>query len=213
MQKRAVIESFNEFPRFSKLITSAAGRVEPAKVLILGAGVAGLAALGLAKAMGAIVRANDARPEVKQQIESLGAEWVQPEYVEDLTGVGGYAKEASEKYKEAFKKMMEKQAKEVDIIIASALVPNKGAPIMIHKEAVKMMKPNSVIVDLVAEMGGNCAFTEKGKRIVTDNKVIILGYTDMPSRMAQQASELFAVNMYNLVEELCMIPKNPSNII
>ena len=156
---RAVIEAYSEFPRFSKLVISAAGKVSPSKALIMGAGVAGLAAIGMAKGMGAEVRAFDARAVVKEQIESLGAEFLEVDFKEDGAGNGGYVKEMSEEYQLAQKKMIQKQVQEVDIIITTALIPGKKAPILIDKEAVRLMKPNSVIVDLAAEMGGNCELT------------------------------------------------------
>jgi len=209
---RAIIEAFHEFPRFSKPVSSAAGRVPPAKVLIMGAGVAGLSALGLAKSMGAIVRAFDARTVVKEQVESLGAEFLEVDYKEEGAGTGGYAKEMSQGYQEAQKRMIQKQAREVDVIVTTALIPGKKAPTLIDAETVSLMKPNSVIVDMAAEMGGNCELTRKGERYVDPKThVIILGYTDLPSRMSQQSSELFATNMYNLFEELCNIPRNSSN--
>jgi len=180
--------------------------------LIMGAGVAGLAAIGMAKGMGAIVRAFDARSVVKEQVESLGAEFLEVDYKEEGAGVGGYAKEMSADYQLAQTRMIQKQAQEVDVIITTALIPGKKAPILITKETVALMKPNSVIVDLAAEMGGNCELTQPGKVYSDpDTKVTIIGYTDIPSRMAQQSSELFAVNMLNLFEELCNIPKNPKN--
>lgn len=209
---RAILEAFNEFPRFSKQVSSAAGKVPPAKVLIMGAGVAGLSAIGLAKGMGAIVRAFDTRAAAKDQVESLGGEFLEVDYQESGEGGGGYAKEMSEGYKQAQRKLIQKQAKEVDVIFTTALIPGKKAPILIDAETVRLMKPNSVIVDLAAEMGGNCELTQPGKRHVDpESRVIILGYTDLPSRMAQQSSELFAVNMYNLFEDLCTVPKNPGH--
>jgi NAD(P) transhydrogenase len=209
---RAVLEAFGEFPRFSKPFMSAAGKVPPAKVLIMGAGVAGLAAIGIAKGMGAIVRAFDARTVVKEQVESLGAEFLEVECREEGAGTGGYAKEMSADYQDAQKRMIEKQAREVDVIITTALIPGKTAPILIHTNTVRMMKPNSVIVDMAAEMGGNCELTKKGERWVDPQSgVIIIGYTDLASRMAQQASDLFAVNMLNLFEELCFMHKDKSN--
>ena len=138
---------------------TAAGKVAPSKVLIMGAGVAGLAAIGMARGMGAEVRAFDARAVVKEQIESLGAEFLEVDYKEDGAGIGGYAKEMSEEYKLAQKMMIQKQVQEVDVIITTALIPGKKAPILIDKECVRLMKPNSVIVDLAAEMGGNCELT------------------------------------------------------
>lgn len=209
---RAVIEAFHEFGRFSKQVSSAAGKVPPSKMLIMGAGVAGLAAVGLAKSMGSIVRCFDVRAAAKEQVESLGGEFLEVDYKEDGDGGGGYAKEMSEGYKQAQAKMINAQCKEVDIVITTALIPGKRAPILLTKEQVRMMKPNSIIVDLAAEMQGNCELTKPGERFVDpESRVIILGYTDLASRMANQSSELFATNMYNLFEEICNIPRNPKN--
>lgn len=209
---RAVIEAFHEFGRFSKQVSSAAGKVPPAKMLIMGAGVAGLAAVGLAKSMGAIVRCFDVRAAAKEQVESLGGEFLEVDYKESGDGGGGYAKEMSEGYKQAQAKMIDSQCRDVDIIITTALIPGRRAPILLTKEQVRMMKPNSIVVDMAAEMQGNCELTKPGERFVDpESKVIILGYTDLASRMANQASELFAINMYNLVEDMCNIPKNPKN--
>ena len=199
---RAVIEAAHQFGRFFTGQITAAGKVPPAKVFVIGAGVAGLAAIGAAAGLGAIVRANDTRPEVADQIQSLGAEFVPVDYVEEGTGVGGYAKVMSEGFQKAQKETFAKQAKEVDIIITTALIPGKPAPKLITAEMVQSMKPGSVIVDMAAEQGGNCELTEPGK-IVVKHGVIIIGYSDLPSRLPTQASNLYATNLFRLSEELC----------
>ena len=199
---RAVIEAAHEFGRFFTGQITAAGKVPPAKVFIIGAGVAGLAAIGAASGLGAIVRANDTRPEVGDQIKSLGGEFVPVDYVEEGTGVGGYAKVMSEGFQKAQREVFAKQAKEVDIIITTALIPGKPAPKLITAEMVQSMKPGSVIVDMAAEQGGNCELTEPGK-IVVRHGVTIIGYTDLPSRLPRQASNLYATNLFRLSEELC----------
>ena len=198
---RAVIEAAHHFGRFFTGQITAAGKVPPAKVFIIGAGVAGLAAIGAAAGLGAIVRANDTRPEVADQIKSLGGEYVGVEYQEEGTGVGGYAKVMSEGYQRAQREVFAKQAKEVDIIITTALIPGKPAPKLITAEMVQSMKPGSVIVDLAAEQGGNCELTEPGQ-VVVRHGVTIIGYTDLPSRLATQASTLYATNLFRLSEDL-----------
>jgi NAD(P) transhydrogenase subunit alpha len=198
---RAVIEAAHEFGRFFTGQITAAGKVPPAKVFVIGAGVAGLAAIGAASGLGAIVRANDTRPEVADQIRSLGGEYVPVDYVEEGTGVGGYAKVMSEGFQKAQRETFAKQAKEVDIIITTALIPGKPAPKLITAEMVRSMKPGSVIVDMAAEQGGNCELTEPGK-VVVKHGVIIIGYTDLPSRLATQASTLYATNLFRLSEDL-----------
>ncbi len=198
---RAVIEAAHEFGRFFTGQITAAGKVPPAKVFVIGAGVAGLAAIGAASSLGAIVRANDTRPEVADQIKSLGGEYVPVDYVEEGTGVGGYAKVMSEGFQKAQRETFAKQAKEVDIIITTALIPGKPAPKLITAEMVRSMKPGSVIVDMAAEQGGNCELTEPGK-VVTKHGVIIIGYTDLPSRLATQSSTLYATNLFRLSEDL-----------
>ncbi len=198
---RAVIEDAHHFGRFFTGQITAAGKVPPAKVFIIGAGVAGLAAIGAASGLGAIVRANDTRPEVGDQIRSLGGEFVPVEYVEEGAGVGGYAKVMSEGFQKAQRAVFAAQAKEVDIIITTALIPGKLAPKLITAEMVQSMKPGSVIVDMAAEQGGNCELTEPGK-VVTRHGVIIIGYTDLPSRLATQASTLYANNLFRLSEDL-----------
>ena len=199
---RAVIEAAHQFGRFFTGQITAAGKVPPAKVFVIGAGVAGLAAIGAAAGLGAIVRANDTRPEVADQIQSLGGEFVPVDYVEEGTGVGGYAKVMSEGFQKAQREVFAKQAREVDIIITTALIPGKPAPKLITAEMVRSMKPGSVIVDMAAEQGGNCELTEPGK-VVTKHGVIIIGYTDLPSRLATQSSTLYATNLFRMSEELC----------
>ena len=199
---RAVIEAANAFGRFFNGQITAAGKVAPAKVFIAGAGVAGLAAIGTAAGLGAIVRANDTRAEVADQVKSLGGEFVKVEYEEEGGGGGGYAKVMSEGFQQAQRDMYAKQAKEVDIIITTALIPGKPAPRLITAEMVKSMKPGSVIVDMAAERGGNCELTEPGQ-VVVKHGVTIVGYTDLASRLAKQSSTLYATNLFRLTEELC----------
>src|SRR5690242_9605407 len=199
---RAVIEAAQHFGRFFTGQITAAGKVPPARVFIIGAGVAGLAAIGAAVGLGAIVRANDTRPEVADQVRSLGAEFVGVEYQEEGSGVGGYAKVMSEGYQRAQREVYAKQAKEVDIIVTTALIPGKPAPKLITAAMVESMKPGSVIVDLASEQGGNCELTEPGK-VVVRHGVTIIGYTDLPSRLATQSSTLYATNLFRLSEELC----------
>jgi NAD(P) transhydrogenase subunit alpha len=199
---RAVIEAAHHFGRFFTGQITAAGKVPPAKVFVIGAGVAGLAALGAAVGLGAIVRANDTRPEVGDQVKSMGAEFVPVDYQEEGTGVGGYAKVMSEGFQKAQAETFAKQAKDVDIIITTALIPGKPAPKLITAEMVESMRPGSVIVDLAAEQGGNCAFTKPGE-VVVHNGVTIIGYTDLPSRLSKQASTLYGTNLLRLTEELC----------
>ncbi|HTS85198.1 MAG TPA: Re/Si-specific NAD(P)(+) transhydrogenase subunit alpha [Usitatibacter sp.] len=199
---RAVIEAAHHFGRFFTGQITAAGKVPPAKVFVIGAGVAGLAAIGAAAGLGAIVRANDTRPEVADQIKSLGGEFVPVDYQEEGTGVGGYAKVMSEGFQKAQRETFAKQAKEVDVIITTALIPGKPAPKLITAEMVQSMKPGSVIVDLAAEQGGNCELTEPNK-VVVKHGVTIIGYSDLPSRLATQSSTLYATNLFRLSEDLC----------
>ncbi len=198
---RAVIEAAHHFGRFFTGQITAAGKVPPATVFVIGAGVAGLAAIGAAAGLGAIVRANDTRPEVADQIRSLGGEYVPVDYVEEGTGVGGYAKVMSEGFQKAQRETFAKQAKDVDIIITTALIPGKPAPKLITAEMIRSMKPGSVIVDMAAEQGGNTELTEPGK-VVVKHGVTIIGYTDLPSRLATQASTLYATNLFRLSEDL-----------
>ena len=199
---RAVIEAANAFGRFFNGQITAAGKVPPAKVFIAGAGVAGLAAIGTAAGLGAIVRANDTRAEVADQVVSLGGEFVKVDYEEEGSGGGGYAKVMSEGFQKAQREMYAKQAREVDIIITTALIPGKPAPRLITADMVKSMKPGSVIVDMAAERGGNCELTEPGQAVVRHG-VTIVGYTDLASRLAKQSSTLYATNLFRLTEELC----------
>lgn len=199
---RAVIEAANAFGRFFNGQITAAGKVPPAKVFIAGAGVAGLAAVGTAAGLGAIVRANDTRAEVADQVKSLGGEFVKVDYEEEGGGGGGYAKVMSEGFQQAQRAMYAQQAKEVDIIITTALIPGKPAPKLITAEMVQSMKPGSVIVDMAAEQGGNCELTEPGQAVVRHG-VTIVGYTDLASRLAKQSSTLYATNLFRLAEELC----------
>jgi NAD(P) transhydrogenase subunit alpha len=208
---RAVIEAAHEFGRFFTGQITAAGKVPPAKVFVIGAGVAGLAAIGAASGLGAIVRANDTRAEVADQIKSLGGEFVPVEYVEEGGGVGGYAKVMSEGFQKAQRDVFAKQAKEVDIIITTALIPGRPAPKLITAEMVRSMKPGSVIVDMAAEQGGNCELTEPGT-IAVKHGVIIIGYTDLPSRLPRQASNLYATNLFRLSEELCKAKDGQFNV-
>ena len=207
---RAVIEAAHAFGRFFTGQITAAGKVPPAKVFIIGAGVAGLAAIGAASGLGAIVRANDTRPEVADQVKSLGGEFVEVDYEEEGAGVGGYAKVMSEGFQKAQREVFAKQAKDVDIIITTALIPGKPAPKLITADMVKSMKPGSVIVDLAAEQGGNCELTEPGE-VVVRHGVTIIGYTDLPSRLAKQASTLYATNLLRLTEELCKTKRRRSS--
>ena len=198
---RAVIEAAHAFGRpFAGQIT-AAGKIPPARVLVIGAGVAGLAAIGAARSLGAVVRAFDTRPVVRQQIESLGAEFLTVEIEEDGSGSGGYAREMSPAFIEAEMRLFAEQAREVDIIITTALIPGKPAPRLLEAGTVALMRAGSVVVDLAAEQGGNCVLTVPGESVRRDG-VTIIGYTDLPSRMAAQASQLYATNIRHLLSEL-----------
>ncbi len=199
---RAVIEASQHFGRFFTGQITAAGKVPPAKIMVIGAGVAGLAAIGTAKGLGAIVRAFDTRPEVKEQIESMDAEFLELDFKEEGSGVGGYAKVMSDEFIKAEMELFSRQAREVDIIITTALIPGKPAPKLITEAMVESMRDGSVIVDLAAEQGGNCALTEPGK-VIEQYGVTIIGYTDMPSRMPAQASQLYASNLGHLLTDLC----------
>jgi NAD(P) transhydrogenase subunit alpha len=199
---RAVIEAAHAFGRFFNGQVTAAGKIPPAKVFIAGAGVAGLAAIGTAANLGAIVRANDTRAEVADQVVSLGGEFVKVDYEEEGSGGGGYAKVMSEGFQAAQRAMYAQQAKECDIIITTALIPGKPAPRLITAEMVQSMKPGSVIVDMAAEQGGNCELTVPGEAVVRHG-VTIVGYTDLASRLAKQSSTLYSNNLLRLTEELC----------
>ncbi|WP_339639903.1 Re/Si-specific NAD(P)(+) transhydrogenase subunit alpha [uncultured Porticoccus sp.] len=199
---RAVIEAANHFGRFFTGQVTAAGKVPPAKIMVIGAGVAGLAAVGTANSMGAIVRAFDTRLEVKEQVESMGAEFLELDFGdEDGSGGGGYAKQMSDEFIKAEMALFAEQAEEVDIIITTALIPGRPAPKLITAEMVAAMKPGSVIVDLASERGGNCELTEPGK-VAVHHDVSIIGYTDLPSRMAKVSSDLYASNLTHLMNDL-----------
>ncbi len=199
---RAVVEAAQHFERFFRGQITAAGKVPPAKVLVIGAGVAGLAAIGAARSMGAIVRAFDTRPEVKEQIESMDAEFLMLDFEdEDGAGEGGYAKVMSEAFIKAEMALFAEQAKDVDIIITTALIPGKPAPRLITRDMVESMQDGSVVVDLAAEQGGNCELTVAGE-VVRHNKVTLIGYTDMPSRLATQSSQLYATNLRHLLTDM-----------
>ncbi|BAW81121.1 NAD(P) transhydrogenase subunit alpha [Candidatus Nitrosoglobus terrae] len=199
---RAVIEASYHFGRFFTGQITAAGKIPPAKILVIGAGVAGLSAIGTAVGLGGIVRAFDTRPEVKEQVQSIGAEFLVLNFKEESSGKGGYAKEMSKEFIQAEMALFAQQAAEVDIIITTALIPGKKAPILITEEMVKSMRRGSVIVDLAAEQGGNCALT-KPDEATTKHGVTILGYTDLLSRLPTQASQLYGTNLRHLLEELC----------
>jgi NAD(P) transhydrogenase subunit alpha len=198
---RAVIEAANALQRPLGGQTTAAGKIPPCKVLIIGAGVAGLAAIGAARALGAIVRAFDTRPAVKEQVASMGAEFLELDVAEDGSGEGGYAREMSPAFIAAEMALFAAQAADVDVIVTTALIPGKRAPILITSQMVASMKRGSVIVDLAAEMGGNCERTVPGAAVDVDG-VTVIGYTDLPSRLALQASTLYATNIVNLLEEM-----------
>ena len=202
---RAVIEAGNNFGRFFTGQVTAAGKVPPAKVLVVGAGVAGLAAIGTSTSLGAITYAFDVRPEVAEQVESMGAEFVFLDFEEDQqdgAATGGYASVSSPEFAAAQLAKFRELAPEIDIVITTALIPNREAPELWTKDMVEAMKPGSVIVDLAAEKGGNCKLTVKDEKIVTDNGVTIIGYTDFPSRMATQASTLYATNIRHMMTDL-----------
>ncbi|MEZ5931415.1 MAG: Re/Si-specific NAD(P)(+) transhydrogenase subunit alpha [Alphaproteobacteria bacterium] len=200
---RAVVEAANNFGRFFTGQVTAAGKVPPAVILVIGAGVAGLAAIGAARGMGAIVRSFDIRPEVAEQIESMGAEFLFLDFEGEQGGTeGGYAKPSSPEFREKQLELFRAQAPEVDIVITTALIPGRPAPKLWLKDMVEAMKPGSVIVDLAAEQGGNCDLTVPGEKIVTDNEVTIVGYTDFASRMAAQSSQLYGTNLRHLLDDL-----------
>ena len=198
---RAIIEAANHFPRFFTGQITAAGKIDPAKVLVIGAGVAGLSAIGAAKGLGAIVRAFDPRSATKDQVASMGAEFLEVEIKEEGEGKGGYAKQMSDDFLKAEMALFAAQAMQVDIIVTTALIPGKPAPKLITTGMVESMKPGSVIVDLAAEQGGNCALTEPGK-VVKHKGVSIIGYTDLPSRMASMSSQLYGACIVALLDDL-----------
>jgi NAD(P) transhydrogenase subunit alpha len=201
---RAVIEAGNNFGRFFTGQVTAAGKVLPAKVLVIGAGVAGLAAIGTSTSLGAITYAFDVRPEVAEQIESMGAEFVFLDFedTQDSSATGGYAAPSSPEFREKQLEKFREMAPEIDIVICTALIPGRDAPVLWTADMVEMMKPGSVIVDLAAERGGNCELTQKDERIVSDNGVVVIGYTDFPSRMAAQSSTLYATNIRHMMTDL-----------
>lgn len=208
---RAIVEAASAFPSFFTGQITAAGKVPPAKVLVIGAGVAGLAAIGAARGLGAIVRAFDTRPAVKEQVQSMGAEFLELDFSEDGEGAGGYAKVMSPEFIKKEMELFAAQAKEVDIIVTTALIPGKPAPRLITVDMVRSMKPGSVIVDMAAEQGGNCELTKPGEKIVSDNGVTIIGYADLPSRLPTQSSCLFANNLVNLLTDLT--PAKDGNVV
>ncbi len=202
---RAVIEAGSNYGRFFTGQITAAGRVPPAKVLVVGAGVAGLAAIGTSTSLGAITYAFDVRPEVAEQVESMGAEFVYLDFEEEQTdgaSTGGYASVSSPEFREAQLAKFRELAPDMDIVITTALIPNREAPELWTEDMVAAMKPGSVIVDLAAEKGGNCKLTVMDDKIVTENGVTIIGYTDFPSRMASQSSSLYATNIRHLMTDL-----------
>jgi NAD(P) transhydrogenase subunit alpha len=199
---RAVVEAAQHFGRFFTGQITAAGKVPPAKVLVIGAGVAGLAAIATARGMGAIVRAFDTRPEVKEQVESTGGEFLVLDFKEEGAGVGGYAKVMTPEFIKAEMALFAEQARDVDIIITTALIPGKPAPRLITAEMVASMAPGSVVVDLAAEQGGNCELTQPGQ-VVKAHGVTIIGHTDLPSRLAAQSSQLYATNLRHLLTDMC----------
>jgi NAD(P) transhydrogenase subunit alpha len=210
---RAVIEAANQFGRFFTGQITAAGKVPPAKVMVIGAGVAGLAAIGSARGLGAVVRAFDTRPEVKQQIESMGAEFLELDFAEQEDGstAGGYAKVMSKEFIEAEMALFREQAKDVDIIITTALIPGKPAPKLILADMVELMRDGSVIVDLAAEQGGNCELTEPGE-VVVKHGVTIIGYMDLPSRMLTQSSQLYGTNLWHFLTDLTPAKNGQINV-
>jgi NAD(P) transhydrogenase subunit alpha len=206
---RAIVEAAQHFGRFFRGQVTAAGKIPPARVLVIGAGVAGLSAIGTARSMGAIVRAFDTRPEVKEQVESMDAEFLMLDFSEEGSGAGGYAKVMSDEFIAAEMALFREQAAEVDIIVTTALIPGKPAPRLITADMVESMRAGSVIVDLAGEQGGNCELTEPGTATVRHG-VTIIGYTDLPSRLAAQSSQLYATNLRHLLTELC--PEKDGNI-
>ncbi|ELY7489318.1 Re/Si-specific NAD(P)(+) transhydrogenase subunit alpha [Cronobacter turicensis] len=200
---RAIVEAAHEFGRFFTGQITAAGKVPPAKVMVIGAGVAGLAAIGAANSLGAIVRAFDTRPEVKEQVQSMGAEFLELDFKEEAGSGDGYAKVMSEAFIKAEMALFAAQAKEVDIIVTTALIPGKPAPTLITREMVDSMQPGSVIVDLAAQNGGNCEYNVPNEIFVTPNGVKVIGYTDLPGRLPTQSSQLYGTNLVNLLKLLC----------
>ncbi len=208
---RAVVEAAHEFGSLFTGQVTAAGKVPPAKVLVVGAGVAGLAAIGTASSLGAIVRAFDARPEVAEQVESMGADFLRIDVEETGPSATGYATETTEDFNRKAAAMYAEQAKDVDIVITTALIPGRPAPRLITEEMVASMKPGSVVVDMAAANGGNVAGSVADEKVVTDNGVTILGYTDLPGRLPTQASQLFGTNLVNLLK--LMTPEKDGQLV
>eukprot|EP00933_Yihiella_yeosuensis_P025462 TRINITY_DN1976_c0_g1_i7.p1 TRINITY_DN1976_c0_g1~~TRINITY_DN1976_c0_g1_i7.p1 ORF type:complete len:1052 (+),score=265.28 TRINITY_DN1976_c0_g1_i7:59-3157(+) len=208
---RAVVEATHAFGRFHTGEITAAGKYPPSQTFVLGIGVAGLAAIGTAKALGSVVRAWDVR-DVSDQVQSMGAKWVKVDFKEDGAGQGGYAKESSDAFKQAQQATFKKELSQVDIAITTAAIPGRKSPLLITREAVAAMKPGSVIIDLAALGGGNCELTRPGEAYTTPNGVTIIGYTDMPARMANQASAMYAQNMCNLLRHVAAKDKAPGFI-
>lgn len=209
---RAIIEASFAFGRFFGGQITAAGKIPPAKVLVIGAGVAGLASIGTANSLGAVVHSFDTRPEVKEQVESMGAEFLEINIKEEAGAGDGYAKVMSQAYINAEMELFASQAKEVDIIITTALIPGKPAPKLITKQMVESMRQGSVIVDLAAQNGGNCELTKANELITSKNGVKIIGYTDLPSRLPTQSSQLYATNVLNLLKLMCEKSKTSDKI-
>ncbi|MDP3696334.1 MAG: Re/Si-specific NAD(P)(+) transhydrogenase subunit alpha [Desulfocapsaceae bacterium] len=199
---KAVLLAADTINRFFPMLMTAAGTVAPAKVLVLGAGVAGLMACATAKRLGGVVEAFDVRPEVKEQVHSVGARFIEVPVTEDGSGGGGYAKEMSEEYKKKQAELISRHIAKADVVIPTALLPGRKAPILISEEQVAAMKPGSVIVDLAAEMGGNCALTQPGQTIVAHG-VTIIGHNNLPSTMAFHASQMFSRNVEKFLLHLC----------
>lgn len=199
---RAVMEAFQYYQKCPKPMMTAAGKLPPASVLVMGAGVAGLSAIGYCRSLGCIVKAIDSRSAAKHDAESMGAKFLEVSIKEEGSTAAGYAKEMSAEYKQAQYELILNAAKSVDIIITTALIPGRPAPLLLSKEVVRAMKPGSVIVDMAAEMGGNCELTQKDEVVVTENEVVVVGFTDLVSRMAPQSSELYANNLVHLMQEL-----------
>ncbi|HET6380706.1 MAG TPA: Re/Si-specific NAD(P)(+) transhydrogenase subunit alpha [candidate division Zixibacteria bacterium] len=203
---KAVLIAAERLPKFFPLLTTAAGTIRPARVLVFGAGVAGLMAVGTARRLGAVVEATDVRPVVKEQVQSLGGTFLEVEMTEEEKAqaetAGGYAREMSEDYKRRQAELIASRVGEADVIITTALIPGRPAPRLVTAEMVKTMRPGSVIVDMAAEMGGNCELTEPGKEIVTDNGVCIIGFTNLPATMPGSATQMYAKNIQTLIKHL-----------
>ena len=203
---KAVLIAAERLPKFMPLLTTAAGTVRPARVLVFGAGVAGLMAIGTAKRLGAVVEATDVRPVVKEQVQSLGGTFLEVEMTDEEKAqaetAGGYAREMSDDYKRRQAELIASRVGEADVVITTALIPGRPAPKLITAEMIKTMRPGSVIVDMAAEMGGNTELTQAGKEIVTDNGVRIIGFTNLPATMPASATQMYAKNIQTLVKHL-----------